>query len=62
MFGFKYNYETDTDDEDKYITKKNKHFSRWKRSYREAHILKLWRTLNNKALVCAVIITQFHAI
>ena len=47
MFGYKYNYETDTDDEDKYITKNNKKFKRWKRSKREAHILRLWRTLYN---------------
>lgn len=62
MFGYKYNYETDTDDEDKYITKNNKKFKRWKRSKREAHILRLWRTLYNQALGCAVLITQIHAI
>jgi len=56
-FGFDYKYESETDFEEKYITPSNKKFKKWKRIQREAHVLRLWRTLFNKALSCSIAIT-----
>ena len=61
-FGFDYNYDSDTDDEKKYLTYENKKFVKMKRPKREAHVYKLWRKAFIKALSCTVIINQFSLI
>lgn len=53
-----YGYHTDTDDESKYITKKNKKFGKLSLSQKEAHIQRLWRICNVKAFACALMINQ----
>ena len=55
-FGFDYNYDTDTDDERKYLSVDNKKFSKMKRPKREAHVFRLWRKTFIKALACTVMI------
>ena len=62
FFGFDYSYNTDTDDETKYHTNKNKRFYKMSAKEREAHIMNLWRSCKNQAYVCAIVINQFQSI
>ena len=62
LWGFNYDYHTDTDDEHKYVSGMNRKFLKFNRTRKEAHVIKLWRTMHNKALVCALLINQFYAI
>lgn len=62
FFGFKYNYDTETDDEKKYITKKNKGFKKLKRTQREYFVLNLWRKAFIKAFAAGVFVNQFYSI
>lgn len=61
-FGFDYAYQTDTDDESKYVTRKNKRFSRMSKAEREAHLQNLWRICNIKAFACSIMINQLFSI
>ena len=62
FFGYDYSYRTHTDDENKYKTKKNKRFIKMAPDRRKKYIKVLWRKTYNKALVCGVMIQQFHII
>ena len=62
FFGFDYKYGSDTDEEHLYITPHNERFKKWKKEKRLAHVLKLWKTLFNKALSCSITINQFNII
>lgn len=47
FYGFDYQYNTETDDENKYVTPKNKRFYKLNAKEREAHIINLWRSCQN---------------
>ena len=60
FFGQDFTYASETDDEDeKYVTKKNKYFWRLRRTQREQAVLKLWRRCFVKALSCVVMKNRF---
>ena len=59
----KYRYSSHTSDEDKkYVHKKNKNFYFWKNQYRRKHILKLWRSAFARAHATGMIINQISAV
>ena len=62
LFGFNYDYHTDTDDEHKYVTALNRKFLKFNKTRKEAYVIKLWRTCHNKAFVCGCLINQFYGI
>lgn len=62
FFGFKYNYDTETDDEKKYITRQNRGFMKMIRSQREAIVIGLWHKAYIKALSCGVFVNQFYSL
>ena len=62
FFGFSYNYDSETDDEKKYVTKQNKGFKKLTRTQREAAVLKLWRKAFIKAFTAQVFVNQFYSI
>ena len=55
-------YSSNTDDEGKYITKKNKNLVFMKRTYRIRHILRLWKTAYNKVSGVTMIIHHVNKI
>ena len=61
--GFNYRYDSDTSDEDtKYVTRKNSNFRKWPKKRRQAHVMALWNTCRVKAFTAAVSITIFNSI
>lgn len=51
-------YQSDTDDEDKYITKKNVKFTKLKGKKKKAHIMALWRKMYVRLYCAAIMINQ----
>ena len=56
-FGFDYNYKSDTDDEEVYMTQENEKFGRWSKQKQRKHLIKLWRMAHVRAFVAAIMIT-----
>jgi hypothetical protein len=53
----KYRYSSHTSDEDKkYVHKKNKNIMFWKNQYRRKHILKLWKSCSARAHALGMVI------
>ena len=55
-------YSSNTDDEGKYLTRKNKNFVFMKRTFRIKHILRLWKTAYNKVSGVTMIIHHVNKI
>ena len=62
FFGFDYNYRSETDDEDKYISNNNKNFYKLNKEAKRQHLLGLWRKAFNQSFGCAILINQFHTV
>ena len=62
LYGYNYNYSSDSNDEKKYITRRNKRFYLLKTKDKKKHILQLWKTAFSSAVGCGVVISQFAAI
>lgn len=63
FYGFNFDYNTDTsDEENKYTNYKNKRFYRLRQKERNKHILKLWKIARIKATTCAVLTSIFNGV
>lgn len=62
MYGYNYEYRTDSENEEKYANKKFKKFYKLPKSEQKKRMLRLWRKAYITGLTCSVIIGQFHAI
>jgi CRP-like cAMP-binding protein len=62
LYGYNYNYSSESNDEAKYATKRNKRFYRLRSREQKRHLRGLWKTCYNTAFGCAVVISQLNAI
>lgn len=56
-FGYDYTYRSDTDDEKKYQTEKNRRFKRYTQERKDRHVFKLWKKVHSLGFVCAIMIS-----
>ena len=54
----KFKYESDTEDEEKYIDDNNRKFSKWRSAKRDKHLFKLWKKAYMKGLSASLMINM----
>ena len=52
----KYVYESDTENEEAYVTPQNASFKKWREEKQNRHIIKLWKAAYNRAVAASLII------